>query len=53
MDISNERRREIIAALRKGTVPQRGLDFLAVGLRPFEPVIAERTQRRGARRRDV
>ena len=40
MDISNERRREIIAALRKGTVPQRGLDFLAVGLRPFEPVIA-------------
>lgn len=40
MDISRERRREIIAALRKGTVPQRGLDFLAVGLRPFEPVIA-------------
>ncbi len=40
MDISNERRREIIAALRKGTVPQRGLDFLAVGLRAFEPVIA-------------
>ena len=40
MDISNERRREIIAALRKGTVPQRGLDFLAVGLRSFEPVIA-------------
>ena len=32
MDISRERRREIIAALRKGTVPQRGLDFLAVGL---------------------
>src|SRR3954469_4274213 len=40
MGISNERRREIIAALRKGTVPQRGLDFLAVGLRPFEPVIS-------------
>src|SRR5438445_6833602 len=40
MDISNERRREIIAALRKGTMPQRGLDFLAVGLRPFESVIA-------------
>src|SRR5208282_5913536 len=40
MDISHERRREIIAALRKGTVPQRGLDFLAVGLRPFEPVIS-------------
>jgi len=40
MEISNERRREIIAALRKGTVPQRGLDFLAVGLKPFEPVIS-------------
>ncbi len=40
MGISNERRREIIAALRKGTVPQRGLDFLAVGLRPFEQVIS-------------
>lgn len=39
MDISPERRREIIAALRKGTVPQRGLDFLAVGLQRFEPVI--------------
>jgi hypothetical protein len=40
MEVSNERRREIIAALRKGTVPQRGLDFLAVGLGPFEPVIS-------------
>lgn len=40
MDISRERRREIIAALRKGTVPQRGLDFLAVGLSRFEPVMA-------------
>lgn len=40
MDISRERRREIIAALRKGTVPQRGLDFLAVGLQSFEPVIS-------------
>lgn len=41
MEISPERRREIIAALRKGTVPQRGLDFLAVGLQRFEQVIAE------------
>jgi hypothetical protein len=41
MDISRERRRDIIAALRKGTVPQRGLDFLAVGLRPFESTISE------------
>src|SRR3954452_10291707 len=40
MDISRERRRDIIAALRKGTVPQRGLDFLAVGLGRFEPVMA-------------
>src|SRR6516162_9645390 len=40
MEISRERRREIIAALRKGTVPQRGLDFLAVGLSPFEGVIS-------------
>ena len=39
--ISPERRREIIGALRKGTVPQRGLDFLAVGLQRFEGVIAE------------
>ncbi len=41
MEISAERRREIIAALRKGTVPQRGLDFLAVGLDRFEGVIAD------------
>jgi len=40
MEISPERRREIIAALRKGTVPQRGLDFLAVGLQRFENVIS-------------
>ena len=40
MEISPERRREIIAALRKGTVPQRGLDFLAVGLQRFDDVIA-------------
>jgi hypothetical protein len=39
MEISHERRREIISALRKGTVPHRGLDFLAVGLQRFEPVI--------------
>ena len=39
MEISPEKRREIISALRKGTVPQRGLDFLAVGLSPFEETI--------------
>jgi hypothetical protein len=41
MEISRERRRDIISALRKGTVPQRCLDFLAVGLDRFEPVVAE------------
>jgi hypothetical protein len=40
MEISRERRRDIINALRKGTVPQRGLDFFAVGLGRFEPVVA-------------
>src|SRR4051812_7964103 len=40
MDISRERRRDIVNALRKGTVPQRGLDFFAVGLGRFEPVVA-------------
>src|SRR5271156_3553826 len=40
MDISRERRGEIIAALRKGTVPQRGLDFLAVGLGRFQSSVA-------------
>lgn len=40
MEISPERRREIIGALRKGTVPQRGLDFFAVGLQRFEDVIS-------------
>src|SRR3954463_12090034 len=40
MDISRERRRDIVNALRKGTVPQRGLDFLAVGLGRFEPVVS-------------
>ncbi len=44
MEISPERRREIIAALRKGTVPQRGLDVLAVGLQRFDTVIAEELQ---------
>ena len=41
MEISPERRRDIIGALRKGTVPQRGLDFFAVGLQRFEDVIGK------------
>ena len=36
MSISQQRRADIIDALRRGTVPQHGLDTLAVGLAPFE-----------------
>lgn len=38
--ISPQRRREIIDALRRGTVPQRGLDALAVGTDRFAAAIA-------------
>ena len=34
-DVSNRRRREVIGALRRGTVPESGLDLLAVGLDRF------------------
>lgn len=37
--ISPQRRREIIDALRRGTVPQRGLDALAVGTDRFAAAI--------------
>src|SRR3984957_17586191 len=37
--VSAQRRREIVDALRRGTVPQRGLDVFAVGLGRFEPAI--------------
>lgn len=37
--ISPRRRREIIGALRRGTVPQQGLDVMAVGLNKFETAI--------------
>ena len=36
MSISSQRRQDIIDALRRGTVPQYGLDVLAVGLSGFE-----------------
>lgn len=36
MTISRQRREDILDALRRGTVPQYGLDALAVGLQPFE-----------------
>lgn len=37
--ISPQRRREIIDALRRGTVPERGLDALAVGLDELAPTL--------------
>jgi hypothetical protein len=37
--ISPQRRREIIDALRRGTVPERGLDALAVGLDHLAPTV--------------
>src|SRR3954468_1217500 len=39
--ISAQRRREIIDALRRGTVPQRGLNVFAVGLGRFESTLDE------------
>lgn len=36
MSVSPRRRREVLAALRRGTVPAHGLDQLAVGLERFE-----------------
>ena len=38
-DVSTARRREVIDALRRGTVPQAGLDLFAVGLERFEGAI--------------
>lgn len=42
--ISPRRRKDIIDALRRGTVPQQGLDVLAVGLDRFEDAIDEELQ---------
>lgn len=39
--ISPRRRREIIDALRRGTVPRQGLDVMAVGLDRFQTAIDE------------
>jgi len=41
MRISSQRREDIIDALRRGTVPQYGLDALAVGLSGFEAAFGE------------
>ena len=37
--VSARRRREVIDALRRGTVPSQGLDLLAVGLEPFDAAL--------------
>ena len=42
---SRARRDEVIDALRRGTVPARGLDLLAVGLDPIGPTIDEEIAR--------
>lgn len=39
--LSARRRREVIDALRRGTVPQNGLDVLAVGLDRFQAALDE------------
>ena len=41
MDLGTLRRKEIIAPLRNGTVPRRGLEHLAVGLGRYEAAIEE------------
>lgn len=43
--LSARRRRDIIDALRRGTVPQAGLDVLAVGLDRFQPALEEELDR--------
>ncbi|MCX5283002.1 BREX system ATP-binding protein BrxD [Streptomyces sp. NBC_00198] len=40
--VSAARRREVIDALRRGTVPRSGLDLFAVGLERFRPALDER-----------
>ena len=39
VEISSRRRRDIVDALRRGTVPQQGLDVMAVGLARFEAAL--------------
>jgi len=46
--ISPQRRLEIIDALRRGSVPQRGLDAFAVGLERFASALDEELARAGA-----
>ena len=50
MNVSPQRRQEILDALRRGTVPHRGLDLLAVGLDRFETAVGQELEKaeRGA-----
>ena len=45
MSISQQRRQDILDALRRGTVPQYGLDALAVGLQSFERAFDEELEK--------
>jgi hypothetical protein len=45
MSISQQRRQDILDALRRGTVPQYGLDALAVGLLSFERAFDEELEK--------
>lgn len=45
MTVSHQRRQDILDALRRGTVPQYGLDALAVGLQPFEKAFDEELEK--------
>jgi hypothetical protein len=45
MSISKQRRQDILDALRRGTVPQYGLDALAVGLQSFERAFDEELEK--------
>ena len=48
MSISEQRRREVIDALRRGTVPSHSLDALAVGLGRFDDAVDEALDRAAA-----
>jgi len=45
MSISQQRRQDILDALRRGTVPQYGLDALSVGLQTFESAFDEELEK--------
>lgn len=47
MEISPQKRQEIIDALRRGTVPRSSLEAFAVGLDRFEPALDEELRKAG------